>query len=422
MMATRILSDAGGQDERDTSDVLSDIWLYRNWFGDAAGPVSQFDITMLMEVGDLQPNSLVSCDGGKSWMPLSVAAEDKFVDMDEMVTAHGQPTREPSTQTSPFVSPVGSRVRAKVPAPWRQPDGESAFWGGPSTLSSSANTSADMMLLGQPPVGFSFNIDGSTPETIAAEVTAFHEALRSFFTARGEQPRFPGLRGEEGHARYGSPVSAGSLARQMVEQCASAINACKHLCGRPAESRRSEEAVFWTFLMTVGFWVGREDPAAFEAFEPEVYARSYALIWDPATSSSEQSPVIDGVAQLIILHLSRAETLSFEGERQEERRAELEAQLGGTIRANITNLYRDLEMPVFSVVLSLLLLERALRHRLDNYTAQNRLRFFLPATVLALKLTCATDAQRATGHTHEHPCAHARAWRSRHGSTCHRSR
>ena len=72
MMATRILSDAGGQDERDTSDVLSDIWLYRNWFGDAAGPVSQFDITMLMEVGDLQPNSLVSCDGGKSWMPYCI--------------------------------------------------------------------------------------------------------------------------------------------------------------------------------------------------------------------------------------------------------------------------------------------------------------------------------------------------------------
>lgn len=318
-------------------DPFSPRWLTRNALGDVQNSlICQVDLEMMIEAGDVQPNDRVSYDGGRTWVPLH-EARHHFVSTS--VASSLAPTPQQQLFSPPPVSPRASQV----------------VIGAPQALSS-----MDLFdgAIGAPPAGAwsHANRDASgewsvSIEELATEFDAMAQCIRDVMAEAGMPAVFPDVRRV---AIYGHDLQDPStLGGRLLEKAAEAINACAHIRARP-HLKRPTNVVFWNYLASAGFWAGREKPEAFESFDAKAVAHAL-LAWDPASSSSSDAVVRDGrwsnsgrpeqshvapanksfrsclwqvrcVAHFILLHISRAETLSWEGSEQEQRLVELKEE------------------------------------------------------------------------------------------------
>lgn len=345
-------------------DAFTPRWLTRDLFGDLRDPLSQVDIELMIEVGDLQPTDRVSHDGGRTWLTLQ-QAQRLFVESES--------PRAPSA--SARIPPPSPRARTVVRA--------QALGVG------TAPTVVDNRLF-VPPAGFTHAAgdegDGwsVSEDELAAEYSAMQEALYCVFAEAGRPAVLPDFRE---HELYGDLHDPNSLGGKLIDRATAAVNLCAHLLERP-HLRRAKNVIFWHFICSAGFFFGRESTVAFQAFSPGACAVAM-LQWDPASTTSSTT-VVAGVADLILTHVSRAETQNFDSEEQRRRLQELRSEQGEIVRSRLHTFYGNLQMPLFSAVVSLIYLERALSiaptgvYSTDFYQRQ---RFFLPATLVALKMT-----------------------------------
>ena len=381
----------------------------RSCFGDASAHISQLDIEFLMESGDLQHTDRVSIDDGETWISLALAMERHFVDVNPTSrSSAGTPlinvaavSAASSKRATPLINVAAASTSSEQTAGEGNVDSsDDEDDSGTSTAVNSATNLRTALRAGTlqghmvlPPKGFSFIITDNRDGWVASEVElteeflTMHRTLSEVYTAIGRVPVFPDFRSKLALEVYGDLEEPSSFGHHIISQCHEAVNACAHLQGH-AKRMRTRQTILYYYIMSTGFWLGRECPEAFERFSARDVAKTM-LAWDMG-SEATQDQVVLGVVRLLLTQVSRADTQSYDSPEQTARFAELMVTQSPAMLDTLQHLYSLLQMPVFTMITSLVYLERAIgKSPRGYYTGRdNRLRFFLPATLIALKTTC----------------------------------
>ena len=127
----------------------------------------------------------------------------------------------------------------------------------------------------------------------SAELLAVVRGLQAFYSSHGREAVFPDLSDK---VVYGDYRVAGARGHQLLETVTAEINACSHIKSG-AWPFKKPESVRRSYVGEIGFNVGREDEAAFEA-----YARALEQTRPEAASGSAprtQRPAEEAAAMAV---------------------------------------------------------------------------------------------------------------------------